>query len=125
MWRPITTNNPLHETISLETFAKEAGGEMKDSYRKKRTLWAWVGIGTLWINYLFVETWDLYLILWIFGLFALVYGSYCWAKYKGRSGWFALLGIVAPIGFIPLAVMKDKYIRPTQEEAGATTKEEK
>jgi uncharacterized membrane protein YhaH (DUF805 family) len=43
-------------------------------------------------------------------IYCFVAGSWGWAKYKGRSGWWALLGLLAPIGFIPLALMKDKYV---------------
>jgi hypothetical protein len=37
-------------------------------------------------------------------------GCYYWAKYKGRSAWFALLGILGGIGWIIMALLKDKYI---------------
>ena len=31
-----------------------------------------------------------------------------WAMYKGRNKWFMLLGLVGLLGFIPLALIKDK-----------------
>lgn len=96
--------------------------EQKNSYRKKRTIWVWVGLGIAFLSRMLagaswdVASWDTAIALsyssyfvWVLGAGALIYGSYCWAKYKGRHGAFALLGLLAPIGFIPLALMKDKY----------------
>jgi hypothetical protein len=40
--------------------------------------------------------------------FGSIAGCYCWAKYKNRSKWFMLLGIVWWIGYIVMAILKDK-----------------
>jgi hypothetical protein len=42
------------------------------------------------------------------GLALLVGGSYMWAKDKGRSGTWGLLGLVAPFGFIGLARLENR-----------------
>jgi len=62
-------------------------------------------LSKVWILYGYII---LYIILYVSAVALILRGSYCWAKYKGRSGWWALLGLVAPIGFIGLAVLKDK-----------------
>jgi hypothetical protein len=36
-------------------------------------------------------------------------GGYNWARAKGRNGAFCLWGILAPIGFVGLAVLQDRY----------------
>ena len=52
----------------------------------------------------------LYYVLIVAAIGMEIYGCYCWAKYKGRNKWLCLLGLVAPIGFIPLALLKDKSV---------------
>jgi len=94
---------------------------MKETYRRKRNTWIWIGVGALvgeWITAdasWIVESWDLAVLLsvlsdlcWVLLIGAWVYSSYCWAKYKGRSGWFALLGLIAPLSFLILWGLKDK-----------------
>ncbi len=44
----------------------------------------------------------------IMGVIAVLWGSYTWTKEKGRSGWWGLLGLTAPIGFLGLMVLSDK-----------------
>ena len=95
----------------------------RETFKRRRTLWVWLGIGTLVLQYILagasweVESWDLVVLLsyatwfvWAFSIGAIIYGSYCWAKYKGRSGYFCLLGLIAPLGFIVLSVLNDKGI---------------
>lgn len=42
--------------------------------------------------------------------FFAIFGSYIWAKEKGRSGWWCLMGLIAPIGYIVLMKLKDKHV---------------
>jgi len=37
-----------------------------------------------------------------------VWGCYNWAKLKNRSGGWALFGILAPLGYIPLMLLKTR-----------------
>lgn len=37
-----------------------------------------------------------------------IWGCYNWTKLKSRSGTWALFGIIAPLGFIPLMLLKPK-----------------
>lgn len=59
---------------------------------------------------LYTEIYDsAFLGLVILSLGALVltlYGSYKWATEKGRSGWWCLMGLLAPIGYIVLMKLK-------------------
>jgi len=43
-------------------------------------------------------------------LYFTVHGSYIWAKEKGRSGWWCLMGTIAPIGYLVLTKLKDKRL---------------
>lgn len=54
----------------------------------------------------------LWLPLVIPGLVMVLVGCYLWTKLKNRSWAFALFGILAPIGYIPLAMLKDKTVVP-------------
>jgi hypothetical protein len=42
------------------------------------------------------------------GVIAAVWGSYTWAKEKRHSGWWSLLGMIAPIGYLGLMLLSDK-----------------
>jgi asparagine N-glycosylation enzyme membrane subunit Stt3 len=53
------------------------------------------------LNYLY-----LFIPMWLLGLAFLLFGCWGWAKYKGRSALWALFGLLAPIGFIVLALLK-------------------
>jgi len=48
--------------------------------------------------------------LYLLGLFFAIFGSYIWAKEKGRSGWWCLMGLIAPFGYIVLMKLKDKRV---------------
>jgi len=41
------------------------------------------------------------------GLTLTLWGCYLWAKKKGRSGWWCLMGLLAPIGYIVLMNLRD------------------
>ena len=47
-------------------------------------------------------------ILYPFGYYTVIQGSYYWAREKSRSGWWCLLGLLAPIGYIVLMKLRDK-----------------
>jgi len=44
------------------------------------------------------------------GIYLILQGSYWWAKEKGRSGWWCLMGLLAPIGYLVLMSLKDKRL---------------
>jgi hypothetical protein len=50
------------------------------------------------------------IILWLLGIYLVLQGSYWWAKEKGRSGWWCLMGLLAPIGYLVLMSLKDKRL---------------
>lgn len=43
------------------------------------------------------------------GIALLLWGSWSWAKLKGRNGWYALWGLLAPIGLVALVLLRDKW----------------
>ncbi len=49
------------------------------------------------------------LIFFIAATVAVFMACYYWARYKGRSGWFTLCGLVAPLGFLILTFMEDQW----------------
>jgi len=51
---------------------------------------------------------SLHLILSVLGLGLSLYGCYLWAKLKNRHWAWMFLGIITPIGLLPLALMKDR-----------------
>ena len=51
---------------------------------------------------------DIAIVLLIIGLYFVIQGCYWWAKEKGRSGWWCLIGFIAPIGYLVLMNLKDK-----------------
>ena len=55
------------------------------------------------------QSWLVFCLL-IIGTVLLIYGCYCWAKYKGRHGAFSLLGFLGLIGFLILSRLKDRWI---------------
>ena len=46
-------------------------------------------------------------ILYPLGYYIVIQGSYYWAREKGRSGWWCLMGLLAPIGYIVLMKLRD------------------
>ena len=48
------------------------------------------------------------LALFVVGLGLVLWGSYLWAKLKGRSGAWMLLGFLAPVGLIGLLFLHEK-----------------
>jgi Na+(H+)/acetate symporter ActP len=43
-------------------------------------------------------------------------GFSCWAKAKGKSGWFSILGVLGPIGLIVMFILSDKGFTPQDSE---------
>jgi hypothetical protein len=86
--------------------------------RRNRNFGLWTGAVSLVIYYVLITVgrtvgWDSGLasaavVLGIASTGLFMTACYCWAKYKNQSGWHALWGLLAPIGLIPLAVMKDE-----------------
>lgn len=54
------------------------------------------------------------------GLYFIMQGSYWWAKEKGRNGWWSLMGLLAPIGYIVLMKLKNRLVE--HEVRGQNTK---
>ena len=82
----------------------------KDTYRRNRNTGVGAGILVLIFARLLSSILLLWVILWLVGLGFVLWGCWNWTKYKGRNRWWTLCGLLAPIGFIPLALMKDKYV---------------
>ncbi len=84
---------------------------MKDSedYRKDRTQYIWGGIGVSIVARIIAVFLPIVgIIISLAALAMIITGCYFWAKSKAQSSWWALFGLIAPIGFIPLALLKDK-----------------
>ncbi|MBA7563999.1 hypothetical protein ES708_05661 [subsurface metagenome] len=82
----------------------------KDSYRIRRNTGVWIGLILLFmIRFLWAVPF-VAIPLWVIGVALLLWGCWNWTKFKGRSGWWMLWGLLAPIGLIALAVLKDKYV---------------
>ena len=98
-------------------------GETRDNWRKNRNFGIWLGTAFL-VAYFIIgagaalsgtTSFGDYLTLRsALGMVSAASGGsficacYYWAKYKNRSTWLAILGLLAPFGFIPLALMKDE-----------------
>ena len=54
------------------------------------------------------------------GLAMILYGCYIWVESKNRSKKWILMGLLAPFGFIALARLKDRKMKP--EGKGIITK---
>jgi len=90
----------------------------RDNYRKNRNFGLWLGMLFLVVYYAVIVAggrigWDLgfrfaAVLIGVASTGSIICACYCWAKYKNRGGWLALWGFLAPLGFIPLALMKDE-----------------
>jgi hypothetical protein len=85
---------------------------MKDKYKSLRNNLVWAGLIIAFVSRILVAIMPFAaafaLGLSCFGLVLVVIGCYFWAKYKGRNPAWTVFGVIAPIGFIPLAVLRDK-----------------
>jgi asparagine N-glycosylation enzyme membrane subunit Stt3 len=84
------------------------------SYRQARNVGLLIGIAILITcpflptNLAFLPTWIAFLIFvitWLIGISCLLYGCWGWSRYKGKSNWWALWGLLGPIGFLVLALI--------------------
>lgn len=75
-------------------------------FRQARTIGVWTGMLLLLATPLYSTYLYIFLPVWLTAFASLLYGCRAWAKYKGRSELWALLGLLPPIGFIPLALMQ-------------------
>ena len=73
---------------------------------------AWLGVIIGWVGYFFAPTYGLLLLALVIDLALAVWGCYIWAKAKGQSGVLALWGLLAPIGFLGVALVKNKSASP-------------
>jgi len=67
---------------------------------------AWLGTIIGWIGSRI--PWDYWLAVWIIGIVLAVVGSVLWAQRKNRHWAFGLWGLLAPIGFLGISLLKDK-----------------
>jgi len=51
----------------------------------------------------------------LLGIALSIFGCYWWAKGKGRSPAFMLWGVLAPIGFLGVALLKNKNKQPEEK----------
>lgn len=79
---------------------------MKTKASGKRWALCLGGVIMMWVGQEIPGEGGIFLV--IMGVIAVVWGSYTWAKEKGRSGWWGLLGLTAPIGFLGLMILSDK-----------------
>ncbi len=83
----------------------------QEQYRSRRNVCCWLGVISAFIGNIMMASGNTFgFILWSSGIILNLVGGYAWAKYKGRSGWYTLWAILAPIGFIGLAVLEDRYV---------------
>lgn len=69
---------------------------------------AWSGALFGWIGQRLVPSFETLIIITTIALILSIVGCYLWSVGKRRSGWFSLFGILAPIGFIVIASLRDK-----------------
>lgn len=64
---------------------------------------------------------DLSWLLWAAGVGLTLWGCFLWTRLKKRHWAWLFLGLLTPIGLIPLALIKDKS-KPEEEVHNGTTK---
>jgi hypothetical protein len=77
---------------------------------KKGTGLAWIGAIIMFIGNQSLFYFDYWIIIFMIGLVITILGSVLWARRKNRSAIFGLFGILAPIGFIVIGLLKDKTV---------------
>jgi len=83
--------------------------EKKEQYRSRKTIWAWAGMLTGVIGNIMLGYGSLFGLLFVFGgVGVAIYACWNWAVYKGRNPAWCLLGILYPIGYLPMALLTDK-----------------
>jgi hypothetical protein len=76
--------------------------------RRKGISIAWAGAILGFIGQRLAPSIDILILIVTLALLISIVGCYFWAKGKGQSGWFSLWGILAPIGFLGVALLQDK-----------------
>ena len=71
------------------------------------------GVGIAWVGVVIVGIgnripWDYWLIISIIGLALAVAGGVLWAQRKNRHWAFGLFGVLAPIGFLGVSLLKNR-----------------
>ena len=85
-----------------------------EHYEKTRNACCWTGVILGWVgNVLIAFRQPFGYLLWLSGLSLNIIGGYNWAKSKNRNPAFCLWGLLAPIGFLGLALLNDKWGEPT------------
>jgi len=69
---------------------------------------AWAGAILGLIGGRFAPNLGILILIVVIALVISITGCYFWAKGKGRSGWFSLWGVLAPIGFLGVTLLRDK-----------------
>ncbi len=94
----------------------------KDSYRQARNCLVWSGLICMGVTRALPLAFSI--IISILGVGLVLSGCWYWAKYKGKSGWWAMWGLLAPIGFIALSNIKDEYTDSGEAETEKTPQEQ-
>jgi len=85
------------------------------NYKQARNIGVPSGIILLILCVFFGKILYIFLPVWLIGVASLLFGCWGWAKYKGRSDLWALWGLLAPIGFIVLALMQKETKKAKQK----------
>lgn len=90
------------------------------------------GVGIAWLGVLIGRgaqyTTDIWLLFLIVGVLTSVYGCWLWCLRKNLHGAFCLWGILAPVGFLGISLLKDKSLEnkdakeTESDKKGAITK---
>ena len=95
--------------IILPSQSSAPSDEKKEEYKHRKTVWAWAAtllgvIGNIILSYGSSFGW----LFSIAGMLVAIYACWNWTKYKGREPAWALWGILYPIGYLALVLLKDK-----------------
>jgi hypothetical protein len=77
----------------------------------KGTGLAWLGVIIQYIGGWISNSFDYWIVLLFVGMSITTVGSVLWAQRKNRHALFGLFGILAPIGFIVIALLRDKSVK--------------
>ena len=81
----------------------------REQFESTRTACCWLGVGGgILANIFMAFSPGLGYLLLFAALILDVVGCYNWAMAKARSPWFCLWGFLAPIGFLGLALLRDR-----------------
>ncbi len=81
----------------------------REQFESTRTTCCWLGVAGGILANIFMAFSPGFGYMLLFGALILdVVGCYNWAKAKARSPWFCLWGVLAPIGFLGVALLSDR-----------------